>query len=40
VLVLTRPFLDQLRATDPVCAADLLFHVARVLADRAVAAIV
>jgi GNAT superfamily N-acetyltransferase len=40
VLVLSRPFLDQLRATDPVCAADLLFHVARVLADRAVAAMV
>lgn len=40
VLVLSRPFFEHLRATDPVCAADLLFHVARVLADRAVAAIV
>ena len=35
VLVLRRTFIDQLRRTDPACAADLLFHLAQVLADRA-----
>ena len=40
VLVLRRAFLDQLQRRDPACAADILFHLARVLADRAAAAMV
>jgi hypothetical protein len=34
VLVLRRRFLDELRESDPGCAADILFQLARVLADR------
>jgi hypothetical protein len=34
VLVLRRRFLDELRRTDPACAADILFQLARTLADR------
>jgi CRP-like cAMP-binding protein len=34
VLVLRRHFLDQLRSNDPACAAEILFELARALADR------
>jgi hypothetical protein len=34
VLVLRRRFVDELMKTDPACAADVLFGLARVLADR------
>jgi hypothetical protein len=34
VLVLRRHFLDELRERDPACAAEILFELARVLADR------
>lgn len=34
VLVIRRRFIDQLRRDDPACAADILFQLARVLADR------
>jgi hypothetical protein len=34
VLVLRRHFLDELRRTDPDCAAEILFELARALADR------
>jgi CRP-like cAMP-binding protein len=34
VLVLRRHFLDELRSSDPACAAEILFEVARALADR------
>jgi len=34
VLVLRRHFLDELRRTDPACAAEILFELARALADR------
>lgn len=33
-LVLRRRFVDELRKTDPACAADVPFGLARVLADR------
>ena len=39
VLVLRRRFIDELREKDPACAADILFHLGRVLADRAAAGI-
>jgi hypothetical protein len=38
VVVLRRRFIDGLRKTDPACAAELLFALARVLADRSVTA--
>jgi hypothetical protein len=34
VLVLRRRFIDDLRERDPACAADILFELARALADR------
>ena len=34
VLVIRRHFLDELRKHDPACAADILFQLARALADR------
>jgi CRP-like cAMP-binding protein len=34
VLVLRRHFLDELREHDPACAAEILFELARALADR------
>ena len=34
VLVLRRHFIDELRERDPACAAEILFALARVLADR------
>jgi Cyclic nucleotide-binding domain/Acetyltransferase (GNAT) domain len=34
VLVLRRHFLDELREQDPACAAEILFELARALADR------
>jgi hypothetical protein len=34
VLVIRRHFLDELRKRDPACAADILFQLARALADR------
>jgi hypothetical protein len=34
VLVLRRHFLDELRNSDPACAAEILFELARALADR------
>jgi len=34
VLVLRRHFLDDLRRSDPACAAEILFELARALADR------
>jgi CRP-like cAMP-binding protein len=34
VLVLRRHFLDELRRNDPACAAEILFELARALADR------
>jgi hypothetical protein len=34
VLVLRRHFLDELRSSDPACAAEILFELARALADR------
>jgi CRP/FNR family transcriptional regulator, cyclic AMP receptor protein len=34
VLVLRRHFLDELREDDPACAAEILFELARALADR------
>jgi CRP-like cAMP-binding protein len=36
VVVLRRRFIDGLRKTDPACAAELLFALARLLADRSV----
>jgi hypothetical protein len=36
VVVLRRRFVDGLRGSDPACAAELLFALARVLADRSV----
>ena len=35
VLVLRRHFIDELRESDPACAAEIIFALARVLADRA-----
>jgi len=35
VVVLRRADVDRMRQTDPVCAAELLFELARVQADRA-----
>ena len=37
VLVLRRHFLDELRRDDPACAAEILFELARALADRTAA---
>ena len=37
VLVLRRRWLDELRRSDPQCAADILFQLARALADRVAA---
>jgi hypothetical protein len=34
VLVLRRHFIDELMKSDPACAAEVLFGLARVLADR------
>jgi CRP-like cAMP-binding protein len=34
VLVLRRRFVDELMRSDPACAAEVLFGLARVLADR------
>jgi CRP-like cAMP-binding protein len=34
VLVLRRHFVDELMKSDPACAAEVLFGLARVLADR------
>jgi anti-sigma factor RsiW len=34
VLALRRHFVDELMKTDPACAAEILFGLARVLADR------